>query len=225
MNPLDVRAIKGTMQSFYSFFIISFSAVFTIVNPIGAVPAFIAMSADDPQPKRVSMARRAAWISFGVLVVCAAVGSFLFRFFGITLPAVKMAGGVLLFLIAMDMLNARQSRAKGTLEEAEDGRVKDDIAVFPLAIPLLSGPGAIVTIFILADKAQTFADHVALYTSLAITSLICFLVLREAGRLTRLLGQIGMNVFSRLMGLILAAIAVQFIIDGVKEALPGLMHT
>ena len=171
------------------------------------------------------MARRAAWVSFGVLVVCAAVGGFLFRFFGITLPAVKVAGGILLFLIAMDMLNARQSRAKGTLEEAEEGSVKDDIAVFPLAIPLLSGPGAIVTIFILVDKAQSVPEHAALYTSLAITAILSFMVLREAGRLVKLMGQIGLNVFSRLMGLVLAAIAMQFIIDGAKEALPGLIHS
>lgn len=171
------------------------------------------------------MARRAAWISFAVLVACAAVGGFIFRFFGITLPAVKIAGGALLFLIAMDMLNARQSRAKGTVEEAEEGVGKDDIAVFPLAIPLLSGPGAIVTIFILVDKAKTVPEHVALYTSLALTAVACFLVLREAGRLVKLMGQIGLNVFSRLMGLILAAIAVQFVIDGVKEALPGLLQS
>lgn len=193
------------------------------MNPLGAVPAFIAMSAGDSQSKRVSMAKRASFISFGVLVSCAAVGGFLFRFFGITLPAVKMAGGVLLFLIAMDMLNARQSRAKGTMEEAEEGVEKDDIAVFPLAIPLLSGPGAIVTVFILVDKAKTVPEHLALYVSLAFTSLACFLVLRQAGRVVRLMGQIGQNVFSRIMGLILAAIAVQFMIDGIKEALPGLL--
>ncbi len=211
------------VQSFYSFFIIAFSAIFTIVNPLGAVPAFLAMSAHDSKQKKESMAWRAAWISCGVLIVCAAIGGFLFRFFGITLPALKIAGGTLLFVIGMDMLNARQSRAKGTLEEAEEGVDKDDIAVFPLAIPLLSGPGAIVSVFILSDKAKTWPEHVAIYGAIVIVAMASYVVLREAGHLVKLLGQIGMNVFTRLMGLILGAIAVQFILDGLREALPGLL--
>ncbi len=210
------------MQSFYAFFIVSLSAIFTIVNPLGAVPAFLAMTHQDSHAKRVSMAKRASLLSFAVLVTCAAVGGFLFKFFGITMPALKIAGGCLLFFIAIDMINARQSRAKGTDEEAEEGVVKDDIAVFPLAIPLLSGPGAIVTIFILVEKAKTPLEELALYLSLILTSIACFVVLKEAGRMARYMGQIGMNVFSRLMGLVLAAIAVQFILDGVKDALPGL---
>ena len=210
------------MQSFYAFFIVSLSAIFTIVNPLGAVPAFLAMTAQDSAAKRLSMAKRASLLSLGVLVTCAAVGGFLFKFFGITMPALKIAGGCLLFFIAIDMINARPSRAKGTDEEAEEGVIKDDIAVFPLAIPLLSGPGAIVTIFILVEKAKTPLEEFALYLSLVITAIGSFIILKEAGRLARYMGQIGMNVFSRLMGLVLAAIAVQFILDGVKDALPGL---
>ena len=210
------------MQSFYAFFIVSLSAIFTIVNPLGAVPAFLAMTAQDSAAKRLSMAKRASLLSLGVLVTCAAVGGFLFKFFGITMPALKIAGGCLLFFIAIDMINARPSRAKGTDEEAEEGGIKDDIAVFPLAIPLLSGPGAIVTIFILVEKAKTPLEEFALYLSLVITAIGSFIILKEAGRLARYMGQIGMNVFSRLMGLVLAAIAVQFILDGVKDALPGL---
>lgn len=210
------------MLSFYSTFVIAFSAIFTIVNPLGAVPAFLAMSTHDSMSKKIDMARRASWIAFLVLAGCAALGGFLFRFFGITLPAVKIAGGILLFFIAMDMLNARQSRAKGTLEEAEEGVVKDDIAVFPLAIPLLSGPGSIVTVFILADKATGLLEHTALYLSIALTMVLSFFMLREAGKLVRFMGQIGLNVFSRLMGLILAAIACQFLIDGILGAFPQL---
>lgn len=207
------------MQNFYSFFIIAFSAVFTIVNPLGAVPTFLAMSANDTQAKRTSMARRASWIAFAVLVVCATAGGVMFRFFGITLPALKIAGGCLLFLMGMDMINARQSRAKASPEEAEEGFGKDDIAVFPLAIPLLSGPGAIVSTFILVDKATGPFDYAALYLAIGLSMVISFLVLREAGRLLKYLGKIGMNVLSRIMGLILAAIAIQFMIDGLKEAL------
>ncbi|MBX7231836.1 MAG: MarC family protein [Bdellovibrionales bacterium] len=210
------------MANFYSYFIIGFSAIFSVVNPLGAVPAFLAMTADDSRSKQRSMAKRASWIALGVLVICGAIGSFLFRFFGITLPAVKIAGGCLLFLIAVDMLNARQSRARSTAEEAEEGVIKEDIAVFPLAVPLLSGPGSIVTVFILMEKASTPVEHLALYLGMGLTMFLSFLMLSEASRLTRIMGRIGMNVFSRIMGLILAAIAAQFIIDGIKEALPGL---
>lgn len=211
------------MENFYAFFIIAFSAMFTIVNPLGAVPVFLAMTLDDPPPKRMHMALRASTVSLIVLLACGAVGGFVFKFFGITLPAVKIAGGILMFTIAVDMLHARTSRAKSTEEEAREGVIKQDIAVFPLAIPLLSGPGAIVSVFILSEKAQGAPEQGALYLSIVLTMLLSFLVLREAGRLVRLMGRIGMNVFSRLMGLVLAAIAVQFVIDGVREALPGLL--
>jgi len=207
------------VESFVSFFIIAFSAVFSIVNPLGAVPVFLAMTGNDSGEKRISMAWRACWVSLGVLLGCAAIGGFIFRFFGISVPAIKIAGGSLLFLIAMDMLNARLSRAKGTEEEAQEGLTKDDVAVFPLAIPLLSGPGAIVSTFILTEKAQRIEEHAALYLSIFATMALAYVVLRQAGRLVHLMGRIGMNIFSRLMGLILAAIAVQFIIDGIKQAL------
>jgi multiple antibiotic resistance protein len=211
------------VQNFYSFFLISFSALFTIINPLGAVPAFLVMSAEDSLAKRLVMARRASIVSFVVLAGCAALGGFLFEFFGFTLPALKIAGGILLFFIAFDMINARQSRARATDEEAKEGFIKDDIAVFPLAIPLLSGPGAIVTVLLLAERAKNPVQHVALYISLAISMIISALILGQAGRLSKYMGRIGLNVFSRLMGLILAAIAVQFVLDGVIEALPGLV--
>jgi multiple antibiotic resistance protein len=120
------------------------------------------------------------------------------------------------------MINARPSRSKQTAEEQSEGAIKEDIAVFPLAIPLLSGPGAIVSVFMLADKAGTVERHVALYIAIAATSLASYLMLREAHRVVRMLGQIGINVMSRLMGLVLAAIAAQFVIDGLRSALPGL---
>lgn len=205
-----------------SFFLVAFSAIFTIVNPLGALGPFLAMTAGDSQEKRNSTAARACWVSCAVLCGSAAIGMFIFRFFGITLPALKIAGGVLLSFVAMDMINARESRTRGTEEEQKEGFLKEDIAVFPLGIPLLSGPGSIVSTFILVDRAQTIFQHALIYLSIMLTMFLSYAMLRQAGMLAKWLGQTGINVFSRLMGIALAAIAVQFVLDGVGEALPGL---
>ena len=134
----------------------------------------------------------------------------------------KISGGILLFFIAFEMINAQQSRSKQTDEEQLEGSKKDDIAVFPLGIPLLAGPGAIVSVFVLADQATTVTKQISLYSAIAISGLAVYLTLREAHRLNRLMGQTGINVMSRLMGVVLAAISVQFVIDGAIAAMPGL---
>jgi multiple antibiotic resistance protein len=205
-----------------AFVLVALPAIFTIVNPLGAVGPFLAMTAADPMAKKYSTAKRACLVSAMVLAVCAAAGGVLFQFLGITLPALKIAGGVLLFLVAMDMLNARESRSRATDEEREEGLHKEDIAIFPLGIPLLSGPGAMVTVFILVEKAQSPMEHGVIYFSIGATMLVSYLILIQAPRLANFLGATGINVMSRLMGLVLAAIAVQFVLNGVIEALPGL---
>lgn len=210
---------------FDSFFFVAFSTVFTIVNPLGAIGPFLAMTAMDSNAKRTETAKRASLIASGVLVFCSITGTFLFKFFGITVPALKIAGGILLFLVAVDMLNARPSRTKATPDEAEEGAEKSEISVFPLAIPLLSGPGAIVSVFILSDQAGSPLHHGIIYLVIALTGLISFIVLKQAYRFSQVLGHIGINVMSRLMGLILASVAIQFILDGIKVALPGLVGT
>jgi multiple antibiotic resistance protein len=206
-----------------SFLVVAVSTLLAIVNPIGAMGPFLAMTVTDDKEQRRRIAWRAALVSGGILGGCALVGAFIFRFFGITLPALKIAGGVLLFFVAFDMINARQSRTKQTAEEQKEGIQKTDIAVFPLAIPLLSGPGAIVSMFMLADQAKTWERHVALYAAVAITMLAIYFTLKEAHRIVHFLGQIGINVMSRLMGLVLAAIAVQFVIDGLRAAFPNVL--
>ncbi|HMN68123.1 MAG TPA: NAAT family transporter [Bdellovibrionales bacterium] len=206
----------------HSFLIVAFSAIFTIVNPLGAVGPFLSMTARDPLDKRRSTAKRACLLAAAVLAVCAAVGSFVFQFFGITLPALKIAGGVLLFMVAIDMLNARESGAKTTKAERDEGALAEDIAIFPLGIPLLSGPGAMVSVFILIERAKTPMDEAYIYLSIVLTMLISYIMLNQAGRLAKFLGATGINVMSRMMGLILAAIAVQFILNGVLEAMPAL---
>jgi multiple antibiotic resistance protein len=204
------------------FFIVAISTMVTIVNPVGAVGPFLAMTGDDTMKKRREIAWRAATVALGVLVVCAALGGLVFRFYGITLPAVKIAGGILLMNVAIDMINARQSRSKSTNEETEEGILKSDPGVFPIGIPLLAGPGSIVSVLLLSERAETIGQQLWMYVALCLVSAFSFLVLAQAHRVIGLLGKTGMNILSRLMGLILASTAIQFIINGVSEALPGL---
>jgi len=207
-----------------SFLVIAISTLMTIVNPLGALGPFLAMTLGEADDKRKQIAWRAALVAGGVLLICALAGAFIFRFFGITLPALKIAGGILLFFVAFDMINARQSRTRQTAEEQSEGVQKDDIAVFPLAIPLLSGPGAIVSVFLLSDQAHTWQRQLGLYTAIIITIAAVYFTLKQAHRIVRYMGQIGINVMSRLMGIVLAAIAVQFVLDGLRSALPQLAH-
>lgn len=210
------------MQLFDTFFFVTFSTIFTIVNPLGALGPFLAMTGDHSATKRKHTAQRAAMVCAGVLIAFTLLGAVIFRFFGITIPALKIAGGILLFLVSVDMLNARASRIKSTQEEADEGSGRADIAVFPLAIPLLSGPGAIVSALILSEQAHSMVQHLVICSAIALTSAAAYLILREAHHIAGFLGQIGLNVMSRLMGLILASVATQFVIDGVKSALPNL---
>jgi multiple antibiotic resistance protein len=181
------------------------------------------MTHNETPDRRKRTARRAAIVSSCILAGCAALGGFIFRFYGITLPALKVAGGILLFFVAFDMINARVSRTKSTEAEQKEGAAKDEVAVFPIAIPLLSGPGAIVSVFMLADKAKGWVDPVGLYGAICIVGVASYLTLKEAPRITDRIGAIGMNIVSRLMGLVLATMSVQFVLDGLSVALPGLV--
>lgn len=205
-----------------SFFFVCLTTLLTIVNPIGALAPFLAMTHGESHERRARTARRAAIVSSGILAGCALLGGFVFRFYGITLPALKIAGGVLLFFVAFDMINARTSRTKSTEDEQREGAAKDEVAIFPIAIPLLSGPGAIVSVFMLSDQAHGMIEPAALYIAIGFTGIASYVTLREAHRITDRIGRIGMNVISRLMGLVLATMSAQFIIDGLSAALPGL---
>ncbi len=210
---------------FDQFFLIAVSTVVTIVNPFGAVGPFLAMTAGDDDidlTRRRKIALRASIVAAIVLLICAALGSFIFKFFGITIPALKISGGILLFLVAIDMLNARNSNLKSNKEEQDEGAMREQVAVFPIAIPLLAGPGAIGSVFMLMDQAESLPKQASVYAAILISMGFSYLVLREAHRISRLLGRIGMNVLTRLMGLILASIAAQFIIDGIAGAMKSI---
>src|SRR5262245_14544 len=140
------------MEQLFTFTLVSLSAVFFVVDPLAVLPVYLAMTANETAEQKKSTALRASIASGITLLVFAIAGGLIFRFFGISLPAFKIAGGILLFLVALDMMQAKSSRTKSTPEEEQEGIEKADVAIIPLAIPLLSGPGAIATVMVLMTR-------------------------------------------------------------------------
>jgi len=204
------------MPGFVNFWLIPLVTIFFIVDPLATIPAFLTMTAGDSLEKRRAMALKASIAATVILIVFAAAGGLILRFFGVTLPAFRVAGGIILGLSAIEMLRAdRPSRE--TQEEIREGIEKVDISITPLAIPLLAGPGAISTVMVLTHQATTWAAGVPVYFAIVLTGIATYIMLNFSGRLQRVLGKTGIHVMSRLMGLVLATIAVQFILDGIRE--------
>jgi len=206
--------------------LVALSAIFVVVDPFAAVPFFLAMTSGQSPEVRRETAKRAAAGTFLILAGFAVVGAILFRLLGITIPAFKIAGGILLLLISVDMIRTRPSAARITEPEVAAGVAKDDVAIVPLAMPLLAGPGSIATVIVL--MARTRHDHwwrsIPILGAVLVTGLATYLVLAGAARVERVMGRTGMNVLERVAGMLLAAIALQFVIDGVGEAFPALLR-
>ncbi len=208
------------MQELFSFFLVALSAVFFVVDVFGVVPIFLAMTAHDSREKINSMALRACIVGAGLLAFFALFGALIFRVLGVTLSAFRVAGGILLLITALDMLRARSSPTRTSPQEEEEGAHKDDVAVVPLAMPLLAGPGSIATVMVLMSKGKSlWVSAPVVLVSIGMTFVACYYVLRGAHLVQRVLKQSGTAILQRLMGLILAAIAVQFIAEGAKELL------
>jgi len=193
------------------------SSLFVIVNPIGTVPAFLAMTPTDTFVRRNQMAKLACCVMAGVLLVFAVAGTWIFKLFGITLPTFQMAGSVVLLLIALDMLRAQRSLVQETEEETAAGTIKDDIAITPLAVPMLAGPGAISTAILLHTQADGIPQRIALYLCIVGVSFVTYFIFRFSARGTAWLNPIAMKLATRLMGLMLAAVAFQFMVNALRD--------
>ncbi len=202
-----------------SLWLVSFSAVFFVVDPFGVVPLFLVMTKADSPAKVHATALKACLAAFGLLTFFALFGTVIFKVFGITLGAFRVAGGLLLLITALDMLQARPSKTKTSPEETQEGVEKEDVALVPLAVPLLAGPGAIATVMVLMARGEGLLSALPVLAAIAVTFLASYFVLRGAGLVQRALGQSGVAVLQRVMGLILAAIAVQFMAEGAKDLL------
>lgn len=205
-------------MSLTEYILLAASSLFVIVDPIATVPAFIAMTPRDTPEQRSKMALLACSVAAAVLLIFAITGKIIFTYLGITLPAFQLAASVVLLLVALDMVRARRSAVQETSEETDAGMAKEDIAITPLAIPMLAGPGAISTAILLHNQANSWDKRVALYGCIVAVCVASYLVLRLAAHGGRwLTNPILLRVITRVMGLLLAAIAMQFLIDALKS--------
>ena len=195
--------------------ITAFTAMFIVIDPIGLAPLFIAMTQGMTAAQRRKIGARACGVAIGLLLAFALAGEELLTFIGISMPAFRIAGGVLLFLTALDMLfERRQARRQDNADDAIDPA--HDPSIFPLAIPLIAGPGAIATIILLTGQTDSALGFGAVLGVMLIVIAMVFVMFMAAGLLERLLGKTGINVVTRLLGMLLAALSVQFILDGLK---------
>jgi multiple antibiotic resistance protein len=196
------------------FFLVTLSSIFFLVDPFALVPTFLAMTAASSQGHRRAMARRASFTCFFLLTGFALAGTLVFDVLGITMPAFKIAGGIILLLIGIDMVQARRPATNETEKEADEGAHKADIGIVPLGMPMLAGPGAISTVMVLIGSAETPVKFGLVILALGITAGAAYLILSAAERVRKVLGETGIHVLSRIMGMLLMALAVQFMVDG-----------
>ena len=203
--------------------VFAFSSLFFLVDPFATIPVFLYMTADAAPGDRARMARTAALTCFFVLAGFSGAGTLLFRLLGITLPAFQVAGGIILLLVGLDMVQARRSGTKEAPGEVEEATEKSDAGIVPLGMPMLAGPGSISTVVVLIGQASHWWEMVAVYAAIALTALASYFVLAGADRVRKRMSETGIHILTRIMGMLITALAVQFIATGVKalELIPA----
>lgn len=201
------------------FALLAITSVFFLVDPFAVIPLFLAVTADSTAAERRAVARRSAFTCAIVLCSFALAGSLIFKMFGITLPAFEIAGGLILLLIGLDMLEAKRSPTQEASGDTEEASLKEDAGIVPLGIPMLAGPGAISSVMVLVGQVPTLLNWEmgAILGSIALTSLISYGVLAGASRVRKVLGETGIRILVRIMGLLLVALAMQFFVNGLTD--------
>jgi multiple antibiotic resistance protein len=203
-----------------AFIAAAFATAFTIIDPIGMIPLTLGATANDTPQRRNQIVDQAVLTAAGVILFMGVVGRSLLHYLGITLSAFTIAGGILLFLIAIDMLFARPTGAKRTEDEEREAAQTDNPAVFPLAVPMIAGPGTIATVLLLVNLSHgDRLDLVVVAAAYAAALIVTWLCMRGSSMLFKVIGTTGIHVVSRLLGIILAALAVQFVLNGLADSL------
>jgi len=202
----------------FEFFILCFSSLFALINPIGIVPIFISMTEECTQLEKNKIAINAIVFSFFVLLIFSLAGDLIFSFYGITIHAFKIAGGIILFKISLDMVESKRSRTRTTPAEEKEAEGKKEIAYTPLAIPLIAGPGSIASMMILSSETNGDWNYkMNLFLALAFVLLITLLIFKLSKYLTKTFGKSGLRIMQRIMGLILMVISIEFIFKGIES--------
>lgn len=203
------------MNESIAFGLLSLTSFFTLINPLGTMPIFMTMTADLDQENRTKIAKKATIVSFIIIVAFAFIGQLLFNFFAISVHSFRIVGGVIFFIMGMDMLQARLEKVK--VKDSEIKTYINDISITPLAIPMICGPGALTNAIVMMEDANSIGKIVALVISILLVMLLTFLILYSSSRIIKFLGETGINVMMRLMGLIVMVIAVEFFFGGLKH--------
>lgn len=197
------------------------AGLFAICDPVGTVPLFIAMTRNQTGSEKRSTVNRACLTATLVMIVSVFAGQHILDVFGIRIASFRVVGGILLLIIGFQMLNANLGRTRHTPEEDEEATHKEDVAIVPLAIPLIAGPGTISAVIMYAQHAKSVIDYTFVLGACFITMIGIYITLRASGWIAKALGQTGVNVITRIMGLILAAVAIEFLARGLGELFPG----
>jgi multiple antibiotic resistance protein len=218
-NPAELALNEWTRAPLVRFSVLALSSIFFLVDPFAAIPSFLAITESADPPRRKRMARKGALTCFIVLTSFALGGQLIFRMFGITLPAFEVAGGLILLLIGLDMLQAKRSATQEASGETEEAATKEDAGIVPLGIPMLAGPGAISSVMVLVGQVPSLWhwEMGAILGSIGLTSLITYWVLAGAGNVRRVMGETGIRILVRIMGLLLVALAMQFFVNGLTD--------
>ena len=209
------------MTEIIAFGILSFTSFFTLINPFGTMPIFMTMTAELDVQHRTKTARKASIVSFITIVLFAFAGQLLFNFFGISVNSFRIVGGVIFFLMGMDMLQARLGKVK--VKDSEVKSYVDDISITPLAIPMICGPGALTNAIVMMEDANSIEKKIALIITVFLVMLLTYIILYSSSKIIKILGQTGINVMMRLMGLIVMVIAVEFFFAGLKPIIMDIM--
>lgn len=212
-----------SIETLMPFAFVCFASFFTLTNPLGTMPVFLTMTKGLDEEQRAQIVKRATLISFFTLLAFTFTGQFLFSFFGISANGFRIAAGIIILKIGYDMLQARFTNTK--LSDEEIRTYANDISITPLSIPMLCGPGAIANGIMLMDQADTFEMQAILVGMIGLIYLLSYIILRASSRLTPVLGETGLNVMMRLMGLILMVIAVECFVGGLKPILIDIIHS
>jgi multiple antibiotic resistance protein len=201
------------------FSLLALSSIFFLVDPFAAIPSFLAITESVDPVRRNRMARKGAITCFIVLTSFALAGQYIFQMFGIKLPAFEVAGGLILLLIGLDMLEAKRSPTQEAHGDAQEGAAKEDAGIVPLGIPMLAGPGAISSVMVLVGQVPGLWhwEMGAILGSIALTCLVSYWVLAGAGRVRKVMGETGIRILVRIMGLLLVALAMQFFVNGLTD--------
>lgn len=202
------------MNDALAFGLLCFTSFFTLINPLSTMPVFMTMTAGLSEKERNRTAKKATIVALITIIIFALSGQLLFKFFGISVNSFRVVGGVIFFIMGMDMLQARLGQVK--IKDSEVKTYVNDISVTPLAIPMICGPGAITNSIVLMEDASTLTRKIILFGTIILVLFITYIIFYSSSRIIKILGQTGINVMMRLMGLIVMVIAVEFFFSGLK---------